>query len=384
MTRFAVLDGWRGICALVVALHHLHANGSFFALPFVRGAWLFVDFFFVLSGFVIAHAYGKRLNAPRDVGPFVMRRLARLWPLHAAVLGALVGLEAAKAAAMAWTGIGAQNPPFQGETGLAALASNLLLIHALGLHDGATWNFPSWSISTEFWTYQAFALLCLARRQRDVAALLVVAGVAAAVVALRSPEWLHTIADYGLFRCVFGFFLGAAVHRLLTPRLHRPLACATGLELAAVASVAVFVALCPTPTALSMAAPVVFAAAIAVFAFAQGGVSRLLLTAPAQALGRWSYSIYMVHTLVLVALGRAVTLAEARLGQELTSPLEVNGVTRVLLELGPTWVNDLAAIVYLAAVVALSAATWRWIERPALAWSASVTTRAASDSGRPG
>jgi peptidoglycan/LPS O-acetylase OafA/YrhL len=48
--RFAALDGWRGVCAVLVALHHFSANGTIAALPLIRNAWLFVDFFFVLSG----------------------------------------------------------------------------------------------------------------------------------------------------------------------------------------------------------------------------------------------------------------------------------------------------------------------------------------------
>lgn len=366
--RFAVLDGWRGVCALVVALHHFHADGRFFHLSFVRGAWLFVDFFFVLSGFVIAHAYGRRLTGAVAVPAFVARRLGRLWPLHAAVLAALVVLEAAKAAAMALAGIGADNPPLAGETAVEAIGTNLLLIHALGVHDRATWNFPSWSISTEFWTYLVFAALCLPGWTRRPAFAVAVAALGAAVVAWWSPEWLHAIHDVSLFRCIYGFFIGVAVHGLVASRVNRPLPAATVLELAAVALVVAYVAANVERAPPTMAAPVVFGIAVAVFAFGQGAVSRLLLTNPAQALGRWSYSIYMVHTLVLAVVGRSVSLMEAVADVALTVPHEVNGATRVLLVLGDGWSNDLAAAAYLAVVVVLSAFTWRWIERPGQAW----------------
>lgn len=366
--RFAVLDGWRGVCALVVALHHFHADGRFFHLSFVRGAWLFVDFFFVLSGFVIAHAYGRRLTGAVAVPAFVARRLGRLWPLHAAVLAALVVLEAAKAAAMALAGIGADNPLFAGETAVEAIGTNLLLIHALGVHDRATWNFPSWSISTEFWTYLVFAALCLPGWTRRPAFAVAVAALGAAVVAWWSPEWLHAIHDVSLFRCIYGFFIGVAVHGLVASRVNRPLPAATVLELAAVALVVAYVAANVERAPPTMAAPVVFGIAVAVFAFGQGAVSRLLLTNPAQALGRWSYSIYMVHTLVLAVVGRSVSLIEAVADVALTVPHEVNGATRVLLVLGDGWSNDLAAAAYLAVVVVLSAFTWRWIERPGQAW----------------
>ena len=365
--RFSVLDGWRGVCALVVALHHLHAESHLFPLPFLRHSWMFVDFFFVLSGFVIAQAYGKRLGDRRQFGRFVRRRFARLWPLHAAVLAAMVALEAAKAIAMSQAGLGANNPPFSGETSWPAVLTNLALVHALGLHDMATWNFPSWSISTEFFTYLLFGLVAVAGLAGRGTVLLAAALAGLAVVAAFSREYLHTIEDFSLFRCVYGFFLGALVHRLVMPRLGWRLPAAGLLELGAVTLVVTFITTVDRDPP-SLAAPVVFAMVVAVFAFEQGFLSRLLAARPIQALGAWSYSIYMVHTLLLVALGRGVNLAEKLLQLRLTAPIEVNGQTRSLLVLGGPWAGDILALVYLAAVVGVAALTWRWIEMPGRRW----------------
>jgi peptidoglycan/LPS O-acetylase OafA/YrhL len=55
--RFVVLDSLCGVCALMVTLYHLNAYSVVKALPFFINAYLFVDFFFVLSGFVIATNY---------------------------------------------------------------------------------------------------------------------------------------------------------------------------------------------------------------------------------------------------------------------------------------------------------------------------------------
>jgi peptidoglycan/LPS O-acetylase OafA/YrhL len=54
MVRFGALDGLRGISAVAVALLHLPVAFHLFGSPVVREAYVFVDFFFVLSGFVIA------------------------------------------------------------------------------------------------------------------------------------------------------------------------------------------------------------------------------------------------------------------------------------------------------------------------------------------
>src|SRR3979409_173570 len=100
MERFVALDSWRGIAACLVALFHFeayshlvysHLNGA----PFLRNSWLFVDFFFVLSGFVIAANYQQRLREGFGVGRFLLLRLGRLYPLHLFMLAAAVAVKLA-------------------------------------------------------------------------------------------------------------------------------------------------------------------------------------------------------------------------------------------------------------------------------------------------
>src|SRR5437868_13481101 len=69
--RFDALDGWRGVCACFVVLFHFHGWGPLYTSSFVRGSYLFVDFFFVLSGFVIAWNYGNRLASWPDMKRFL-------------------------------------------------------------------------------------------------------------------------------------------------------------------------------------------------------------------------------------------------------------------------------------------------------------------------
>jgi peptidoglycan/LPS O-acetylase OafA/YrhL len=73
-SHFAVLDGWRGLAAIVVCYGHATHN--------VPGFVLAVDFFFVLSGFVIARSYGERLtNGTMPFTEFIRVRLIRLYPM---------------------------------------------------------------------------------------------------------------------------------------------------------------------------------------------------------------------------------------------------------------------------------------------------------------
>ena len=74
--RFQVLDSWRGICALLVALFHFPTASAISQSAFIGSSYLFVDFFFVLSGFVIALNYGDRLAGDwRATGDFLFRLL---------------------------------------------------------------------------------------------------------------------------------------------------------------------------------------------------------------------------------------------------------------------------------------------------------------------
>jgi len=87
--RFASLDALRGVCAVCVALLHyvILLPNHFVGIHFFTHTWLFVDFFFVLSGFVISHAYFQRLDNTNELASFLIKRIGRLWPLHKAILG---------------------------------------------------------------------------------------------------------------------------------------------------------------------------------------------------------------------------------------------------------------------------------------------------------
>ena len=123
--------------------------------------WLWVDFFFLLSGFVLAHAYGERFSRwPGIAGfrEFLVFRFARLWPLHIVTLGLLVSLESAK---FALDGPFTEMlpPAFAGRNHPQWLPLHVFLLQAFTQEDYDTWNVPSWSISCEWFAYMLFPLL---------------------------------------------------------------------------------------------------------------------------------------------------------------------------------------------------------------------------------
>jgi peptidoglycan/LPS O-acetylase OafA/YrhL len=163
--KYDPLTSWRGICALAVALFHFPVLGPVKSFPLVSHAYLCVDFFFVLSGFVIATVYEDRLttNAVRLI--FAVRRFGRLWPLHATILFVFVLASAAKHQ----IGIDERHS-------VLAIFTNLALLQGLGIHHELTWNGSAWSISVEATLYLLCALLSCLPRRRVIYAVLAAVG----------------------------------------------------------------------------------------------------------------------------------------------------------------------------------------------------------------
>ncbi len=345
---------------MLVAAHHLEARGFVYWQPLVRNAWLFVDFFFVLSGFVIAHAYGEKLSHGEQAKAFVIRRLGRLWPLHAAVLAALIAIEFSFLLISHSHPLAGAREAFTADRSWYAVLTNVFLVQSLGIHDYDTWNGPSWSISTEFFTYLIFAAVCAAapgRRARTVICVLLAIG-AVAMLAQFSQYGMRETFHWGIARCVYGFFFGTLTYEAWRRGAVDRVA-GTVAEIAAVLLVIAFVVFVPGHAALEFLATPLFCLAVLVFAGGSGLVSRALTTPPGAALGRWSYSIYMVHTLGVVVLFSGIDIGELVFRQHWL----VHGPNgQSVLDLGAG--NDLMFLVYLSATAGLAALTWRFIELP--------------------
>lgn len=362
--RYEALDSLRGICALLVCLFHFHANGPIAPLAFVRGSWLFVDFFFVLSGFVIAANYRQRLIDGKFLRGFVIVRFGRVYPLHLVMLLAFLVVELL--GTMLASGNGAQRPMFDDHHSVFAIFTNLTLTQAFGLHDVLTWNQPSWSIAVEFWTYLLFALVA---RWAGVAlekwlAVAVVASIG--TMLLVTPGGINLTYSWSLVRCIYGFAVGAIVWRLWHQSGREPALAyrgATLVEIAAVVGVIAFVTLAGAAP-VNVLASLVFGAAVLVFARAGGGVSRLLLVGSFKTLGVLSFSIYLVHTFVQSRLDDVLAVVDKLTGTPfMTTQLLPSGKTVVLFGATP-FQGVVLTLVMLVLVVGVSQLTWRLVELP--------------------
>jgi peptidoglycan/LPS O-acetylase OafA/YrhL len=368
--RFDSLDSFRGICALLVAFMHLPVLHHFYFSSFVRHSFLFVDFFFVLSGWVISYAYMDRLKTSADLKSFALRRFGRVWPLHVAVLSIFILFQLAALFAQMHSNITLPKPAFTGNWDPTAIPLHLLLIQAIHSGREGTWNLPSWSISVEFWTYIIFALLLILPPRRwviPVSFLLMAGGLF--VVFTLSPRLMDTTYDYGIFRCWGGFFAGVIAQHIWQQSNHRLSTRSwTLLEIAVLVAAIVFVSLLGA-TPWSILAPLIFVPVVYIFAHEEGFIGKFMQGKTLRLIGLWSFSIYMVHGLYALILFRNVPrILESKMGWDIVTYLELNGQDLVLMNLQSPWLNDVVALIYLLMVVATAAASYRYIEVPARDW----------------
>jgi peptidoglycan/LPS O-acetylase OafA/YrhL len=350
----------RGIAALGVVFWHygVHFDArplQVLLLPFYNAGFLLVDFFFVLSGFVIAGAYWREPRR-RDFRRNVWARVARLYPLHLFTLVATLLLLAALPAAAT------PDPEFAPPTNdLRHLVLNLLLLNQVGLQGGYSFNTPAWSISAEFVINVAFlGAIALAPRARAVALLL---GALACVVlvAMSTPPYVDGQfafgwIDVGLLRCVLGFFAGVALHLLVAAgwleRLRSLPRLVDVLALLALSSLGLLlVASGRHPPAWHYPMSIAVATACVALTPLSSLAGRLLRHRALTFLGDISYSVYLVHFPLQLALH--VLVARGLAAPDYASPWVLLG--------------------YVAAVVAVSAATHRRLE---LHWQSRLLGRA--------
>ncbi|HWA60279.1 MAG TPA: acyltransferase [Caulobacteraceae bacterium] len=205
------LTSLRFFAAFWVVLYHYWPKLAVgFTPAFVLKGYLGVEMFFTLSGFILSHVYLSSVGDGRfRYGSFLWARLARVYPLHLAML-VLVGALAMAALA---AGIGVDRNILS----WPSLPANLLLLHAWGLAPDAAWNHPSWSISAEWFAYLTFPVFAwgaLKLKDRPYLALAMAAGglliLYAAFERLAGFPLTRATIFWGALRIVPCFALGCA------------------------------------------------------------------------------------------------------------------------------------------------------------------------------
>ena len=287
------LTSLRGLAAMAVVMQHFSATAQTTCrtvIPsLVPHGYVGVDFFFVLSGFIMAYTYAASFQQRGMAAyrPFLAKRVARIVPLNVAVLCMLAAAGGLSVL------VAGRNIFFQTAHPAFDFEANLLMLQGLGI--GTNLNGPSWSISTEFAAYAAFPLfaaLLFGRRAVAWGAACVALAALCALAASRPRLGMAAEALPGsLVRCAAEFVLGMAAERLsrqprVTALLKRDVVTG-GLAALAAASLAARVDL-----------PAVLLLPFLVIAFAanDGLMARLVQWRFFYFLGTVSYSLYLLHS----------------------------------------------------------------------------------------
>ena len=351
--NIAPLTSLRFFAALAIVVLHMEVL-KMLPMPADARLGLGVSFFFVLSGFILSHVYGRMEKI--TTASYLRNRLARIWPLHAVTF--------VIAAALLWSSALA-NPKWQ-----QVALINLSLLHAWIPLTGSPFSFNgvSWSISAELGFYLLFPLLARARRWWLAVPLVGLAYVLVFYWLTQigpqepAPAWnfsaKHLLQQHPLMRCL-EFAVGVTVQR----SLHRENVAAwinripLVWELVALASVGVFVyysqsLLCGDSAPgcnpyvgiwLSQSAGMLFFAGfILVLAVSRGWLARALSHRVLVLLGEISFATYMIHQIIIKVFDKY------GLGQSLDWPAK--------------------AMLIVATVYVSSYLLWRGVEVPSRRW----------------
>ncbi len=317
--HYALLDGLRGVAALLVVWYHVFEGYQFAGnkpiIDFANHGYLAVDFFFILSGFVIGYAYDDRWGKSLSLGSFFRRRLIRLHPM--VMLGAVIGAVSFLLTGMErWDGTHSTLLP----TLLALLCSCLMIPAVPGMQrevrgNGEMFplNGPCWSLFFEYIGNIVYAFIMRRLPTRILACVSALLCCALAWYAITDQSgygsigvgWTIDTTNVlgGLLRMLCPFTLG-----LLMSRVFKPLRKARGaFWIGAIVLLLLFhVPFITSDNQLSLngifeTVCIVLVFPAIVWLAASGKTTDKTSTSICRFLGNFSYPLYIVHYPVMYA-----------------------------------------------------------------------------------
>ncbi len=231
--HYDLLDGLRGVAALLVVWYHVFEGYAFAGakptVECINHGYLCVDFFFMLSGFVIGYAYDDRWNRSLTLKGFFQRRLIRLHPM--VIMGAVLGtVTFLVQGSVQWDGTHIATSAV-----MLALLLSLFLIPTVpgcgyevrGNGEMFPLNGPAWSLFFEYIGNILYALFIRRLSDKALLALVILLGAALGYFALTDASgygcigvgWTLDRINFvgGLLRMLFPFTLGMFLSRRFLP-----------------------------------------------------------------------------------------------------------------------------------------------------------------------
>jgi peptidoglycan/LPS O-acetylase OafA/YrhL len=285
------LDFYRYAGAVIVALDHI----ILLCLPVEDQLKYRIDenlqplmgFFFTLSGFVIMHMYDGKMQTSKQYDNFIIKRLARMYPLHILTLCMWVVFD-----------LSVHN---DGDDRPVNVISNIFLVHAWNTTKNLSLNYPSWSVSAEFFVYLLFPIFLLVVNRAGAAALalpvLAAAGDSIVFHSFNLGDWTFATCKFGCLRAVPSFIAGMVAYRVVTGQL---------ASVSVPAWVAHGIAIATLPLMLAGVSGqfmlAFYVVVVILLALAEPKTPGVLSRPWARALANSSYGFYMLHAFVALAL----------------------------------------------------------------------------------
>jgi peptidoglycan/LPS O-acetylase OafA/YrhL len=312
MTRPAeikALSGARALPPLMIVLYHYCTFHQYVPAEAVLGppimkGYLWVEFFFALSGFILIHVHGTRVSEfwrGRAYVPFLQARLARLYPVHLVTLLSILLLMGTLGALDHDAYVSIYQGPHAPLNTWPTFIANLFLVQAWNILPDLTWNAVAWFVSVEFLLCLLFPVfLLLARGGPWRGATLIAAGIAWLVLlSVPSHVGLDITIQNGIFRGMAGFAIGVGSAILYRSAMtegaeHVP----EWVYSAAQGALLVYLAWAiwlsgSARTASDIWTALGLDALVLALAFDRGFLARVFASPMLLRLGEWSYGIYM-------------------------------------------------------------------------------------------
>jgi peptidoglycan/LPS O-acetylase OafA/YrhL len=312
--RIDALTGIRGLASLWVFIYHYDMHNKYvhdffiylnpWVLQLVQKGYLGVDLFFILSGLIISHVHMPEFEQfnLKKVGSFLYLRLSRLLPVHYTLLlitFVVYGM------AFVFFGVKANHDD---KFNLPDLLLNLTLTQAWTVKKVTTWNALSWSVSAEWFGYLLFPAIAWAltklTSRRYISALLLIAYTGFYYIMHRwFDDSLHHINYISLLRIGFEFIIGCLLYKLLSS-LKNP--SDQWFNLLGFCSLLGFSLLIFIKNDILLS--VFLAGILASLYVTKKGVTKFLASKLMVYGGEISYSLYLVHYLVIFIMHPGIKL----------------------------------------------------------------------------